>query len=214
MMDDEGRFMGYRGTNTDITQRVKATESQQLLAAVVEYAAESIVVTDTEGIIQYVNPAFEETTGYSKEEVLGANPRILKSGKQPDLFYFDLWKTITEGKVWRGHFINKKKEGALFQEDATISPLRDTRGRIANYVAVKRDVTREMTLQNQLLQSQKMEAIGTLAGGIAHDFNNILFAIIGYTEMAIDEMPPESRGQRDLEQVLAAAKRAAKKAAA
>ena len=209
VLDDEGRFTGYRGTNTDITQRIKAWESQQLSAAVVEHAAESIVVTDTQGTIQYVNPAFEQKTGYSKEEVLGANPRILKSGKQPDLFYDDLWNTISEGKVWRGHFINKKKEGALFEEEATISPLRDTRGQIANYVAVKRDVTREMTLQNQLLQSQKMEAIGTLAGGIAHDFNNILFAIIGYTEMAIDDVPPESRGRRDLEQVLAAAKRAA-----
>ena len=209
MMDDDGRFMGYRGTNTDITQRVKATESQQLLAAVVEHAAESIVVTDTEGIIQYVNPAYEQTTGYSKDEAIDADHRILTSGKLQDSVYADMWKTIGEGKVWRGHIVNKKKGGTLFHEDVTVSPIRNSRGRIVNYVALKRDVTREMTLQNQLLQSQKMEAIGTLAGGIAHDFNNILFAIIGYTEMAIDEMPPESRGHRDLEQVLAAAKRAA-----
>ena len=209
VFDEKGNFAGYRGTNTDITQRVKASESLELLAAVVEHASESIVVTDLTGKIKYVNPAFEHICGYSEQEAIGANPRILKSGKQPDRFYADLWNTISKGEIWRGHFVNKKKDGSFFEEDATISPLKDSSGQIANYVAVKRDVTREVLLQNQLVQAQKMEAIGTLAGGIAHDFNNILFAIIGYTEMAIDDQAPGSRSLRDLEQVLSAAKRAA-----
>lgn len=209
VFEENGTFAGYRGTNTDITQRVQASESLELLAAVVEHAAESIVVTDLTGTIKYVNPAFEHTCGYSEQEAIGANPRILKSGKQPDYFYAELWSTITKGEIWHGHFVNKKKDGSLFEEEATISPLKDASGQIANYVAVKRDVTREVLLQGQLVQAQKMEAIGTLAGGIAHDFNNILFAIIGYTEMAIDDQPPGSSSLRDLEQVLSAAKRAA-----
>lgn len=209
VLDDQGAFQGYRGTNTDITARVRASESQELLAAVVEHAAESIVVTDTSGAIKYVNPAFQQRCGYSREEAIGANPRILKSGRQSDAFYARLWETIKGGEVWSGHFVNRKKDGSLFEEDATISPLRDANGRIANFVAVKRDVTKEMSLQNQLAQSQKMEAIGTLAGGIAHDFNNVLSAIIGYTELAIDDQPEGSRSARNLGQVLAAAKRAA-----
>ena len=209
ILDDYGAFAGYRGTNTDITGRVRASESQELLAAVVEHAAESIVVTDPHGAIKYVNPAFAQTCGYSRDEAIDANPRILKSGKHPDHFYADLWETIRRGDIWRGHFINKKKDGSLFEEEATISPLRDVDGQIANYVAVKRDVTKEVSLQNQLVQSQKMEAIGTLAGGIAHDFNNILYAITGYTEMAMDDLPEESRIRRHLGHVLSAAHRAA-----
>ena len=209
IMNDDGLFTGYRGANTDITERVRASESQELLAAVVEHAAESIVVTDTNGAIKYVNPAFEQTCGYSKDEAIGVNPRILKSGKHSEDFYAGLWETIARGDTWRGHFVNRKKDGSLFEEDATISPLRDATGQIANYVGLKRDVTKEVSLQNQLAQSQKMEAIGTLAGGIAHDFNNILFAIIGYTEMAIEDLPVDSRPRRDMGQVLSAAKRAA-----
>ena len=206
-IDYEGR-RGILVIVNDITDRVRAEESRTLLATVVERAAEAIVVTDTEGNIKYVNPAFERASGYTRDEVIGNNPRILNSGKQDDNFYRELWATITGGRVWRGNFINKKKDGSLFEEEATISPIRDTDGKIVNYVAVKRDVTKEAQLQRQLIQSQKMEAIGTLAGGIAHDFNNIVFAITGYTELALEDLPAGSPARWDLERVLGAGKRA------
>ncbi len=208
ILDSEGNFFGYRGTNTDITDRVRSEESRELLAAVVEHAAEAIVVTDTDGNVKYVNPAFERISGYTNDEVLGENPRVLKSGKHDDKFYQDLWHTIADGRVWRGNLINKKKGGGLFEEEATISPIRNSSGKIVNYVAVKRDVTKEAQLKKQLIQSQKMEAIGTLAGGIAHDFNNIVFAITGYTELALEDLPAESSARWDLERVLSASRRA------
>ena len=98
-----------------------------------------------------------------------------------------MWNTITAGKVWSGRIINKKKDGSLYYEDATISPVRDASGKIINFVAVKRDVTEHLELSSQLFQAQKMEAIGTLAGGVAHDFNNLLTVVMGYSELLLAE---------------------------
>jgi PAS domain S-box-containing protein len=196
------------GMGIDITDRVRAAELRELLATVVEHGADAVIITGPDGNIQYVNPAFERASGYKQDEAVGNNPRMLKSGKQDDAFYRELWATITAGRVWRGNFVNKRKDGSLFEEQATISPIRDTSGRIVNYVAVKRDVTKEAQLRRQLAQSQKMEAIGTLAGGIAHDFNNIIFAMTGYTELAMEDLPKESEARQDLERVLQASRRA------
>lgn len=208
ILDTEGGFTGYRGTNTDVTDRVRAAESRELLAAVVEHGTESIVVTDTKGIIRYVNPAFEKATGYSFNEAVGANPRILKSGKHDVSFYKNMWATISAGKVWSANITNRRKDGSLLDEQVTISPIRNSDGKIVNYVGVKRDVTKEVALQRQLFQSQKMEAIGTLAGGIAHDFNNIIYAITGYTELAMEDLPANAESRHDLDQVLTAVYRA------
>jgi PAS domain S-box-containing protein len=169
----------------DISGRRRSEEAQRRLAIAVEQAAEAIVITDTRGTIQYVNPAFEQIAGYSPDEVIGENPRILQSGEHDQAFYRKLWQTITNGKAWTGQFVNKKKDGTLYREDATISPVRDSSGKIVNYVAVKRDITHEIQLQQQLLQAQKMEAIGTLAGGVAHDFNNLLQIVLGYSEILL-----------------------------
>ena len=147
------------------------------LAMAVEQAAETIVITDTDGTILYVNPAFEKTSGYTRAEALGQNPRLLKSGKHDAEFYRRMWEVLGRGEIWNGHFINRRKDGTLYEEEATISPVRDAAGTIVNYVAVKRDVTREVQLEAQFRQAQKMEAIGQLAGGVAHDFNNILAVI-------------------------------------
>lgn len=172
------------GIIRDVSERRRAARERARLAAAVEQAAESIVITDTEGTVQYVNPAFERLTGYSREEFIGKNQRILKSGKQDPSFYKGLWSEISQGRSWFGRFINKKKDGTLFEEEETISPVFNASGEIINFVVVKRDITHEVELESQLRQSRKMEAIGLLAGGVAHDFNNLLATINGYVALA------------------------------
>ena len=179
----------------DITGRKQAEEVNQWLATAVEQAAETIVITDIEGNILYVNPAFEKSTGYSRSEALGRNPRILKSERQDAAFYQTLWDTLTRGEVWHGHFSNRRKDGTVYEEDATISPIHNPDGQIVSYVAVKRDVTRERQLERQVIEGQKMEAVGQLAGGVAHDYNNILAA--GMMQLGIlladPGLPPDLR---------------------
>jgi len=208
MCDIEGNVRGIVGISRDITERKRREDERARLVMAIEHAAEAVVVTDAEGTIEYVNPAFEQITGYTRGEAVGKNPRILKSGKQDDAFYKDLWHTITRGEVWSGRFTNMKKDGNLYEEEATISPVMDTAGKIVSFVAIKRDISARLVLERRLRLAEKMEAIGTLAGGIAHDFNNVLAAIIGYSEIAASELAPESPVRRDLEQVLCAADRA------
>ena len=167
----------------EITKLRQAEEGRRLLETAIEQAAEYILITDAEGTIQYVNQAFEKITGFKREEAIGQNPRILKSGVQNEAFYRDMWDTIKGGEVWKGHLVNKKKDGNLYTEEATISPVRNPSGQITNFVAVKRDVTQELNLENQLRHAQKMESIGQLTGGVAHDFNNILTTIMGYSSL-------------------------------
>lgn len=192
----------------DMTERKRAEANLAQLARVVEQTAEAVIVTDAEGRIVYVNPAFEHLTGYHRDEVLGENPRVLKSGKHPREYYERLWTTITQGGVWKGALVNRRKDGALYTEDATISPLKDANGQIVNYVAVKRDITKEIELENRLRQAQKMEAIGTLAGGIAHDFNNILSAILGYSFLARQETEGNPALMQYIDEVMRAGERA------
>src|ERR1039457_6359207 len=160
-------------------QREK-TERASLVAAV-EQVAEEILVTNLEGNIEYCNPAFERSTGYSRSEVIGRNPRILKSGKQDAQFYRELWCKIAGGEAWTGRFTNRKKDGTLYHAEGTISPIHDAWGHRTGYVSATRDVTGRLRMEDQLRQAQKMEGIGRLAGGVAHDFNNLLTVIAGYS---------------------------------
>src|SRR3989304_967849 len=143
----------------------KQGECRARLSMAVEQAGESIIVPDTSGAIRYVNPAFERITGYDRTEVVGRNPRFLKSGRHDAAFYRNMWETIGRGEVWRGTFFNRRKDGTLYEEDAVISPVRDPSGQVVNYVGVKRDVTDVRRMEERLRQSQKMEAVGRLAGG-------------------------------------------------
>ncbi len=181
--DPQGRQLGWVGVFRDISERRRDEQERRFLVAAIEQAAESIVITDVDGRIQYVNPGFERVTGYSRAEMIGHKPSLLKSGEQDQAFYAALWKTILSGQTWTGHFKNRRKDGTLYEEDASISPVRDNTGTIVNFVAVKRDVTAEVSLEAQLRQSQKMEAVGALAGGIAHDFNNLLQALLTQAQL-------------------------------
>ena len=207
-LDRAGRLISYDGLVRDVTERKAAEEDRRRLAIAINQAAEIVVVTGADGAIQYVNPAFERVTGFSREEALGQNPRILKSGKQDGAFYEELWNTISNGGVWSGHFVNMKKDGSLYEEDASISPVRDDGGKIVSYVAVQRDVTEQAQLERRLRQAQRLEALGTLAGGIAHDFNNILTAIVGYGQLAAEALHEDTPERADVEQILGAAARA------
>ncbi|VAX23435.1 hypothetical protein MNBD_NITROSPINAE04-2121 [hydrothermal vent metagenome] len=193
---------------TDITERKKAELELNRLFTAVEHAGETILITDTEGTIKYVNPAFERISGYTSEEVIGENPRILASGKHDEAFYKEMWETISSGEVWSGRFINKNKNGELYEEEATISPIKDPSGIITGYVAILRDITHEVMLRKKYRQAQKMEALGTLSGGIAHDFNNILTSIMCNADLAMDYMPESSKGKDEIDKILSATKRA------
>ena len=196
--DQSGKTQYIEGVIVDITGRKDAEAEAIKLAAAVTSAEESIIIADDQGIIQYVNPFCINLTGYSKQEMVGNNMDKLKSGKHDHTFYQNMWAVIRAGGIWRGHIINKKKDGTLFEEDATISPIRDSTGYITNYVAVKRDVTQRMQLQNQVHQSQKMAAIGQLAHRIAHNFTNALTMIMGNTQLIMDR----HNGGRDVDQSL------------
>jgi PAS domain S-box-containing protein len=150
--DDQGKPKAILKVNNDITNLRRAEVKLMRLATAVEQSGDSIVITDTEGNIQYVNPAFEQTTGYSSDEVMGMNPRFLKGGKASREYYQNLWQTIGSGSQWTGHFTNRKKDGTLFEEEATISPVRDSAGNVFSYVAVKRDVTERMRAEQQIRQ--------------------------------------------------------------
>lgn len=209
IFDPDGKPAGLIGIAIDITDRKRAEEAQMLLATAVEQAAEAIVITDAGGTISYVNPAFEKITGYARDEVIGQNARMLRSGKHDAAFYRHLWETIARGEVWTSRIFNKKKNGALYEEEMIISPVFDSAGKIVNYVAVKRDVTQEVALETQLRQAQKMEAIGQLAGGVAHDFNNILTVIQGSASLLLNPQLKPAEKSDCSHQIIRAAERAA-----
>ena len=190
-------------------ERKQAEERLVTLAAAVEQAADDILVTDAAGHITYVNSAFERTTGYSRTEAVGRSPKFLDSGRHDQAFYRTIDTTIASGQTWHGRFCNRTRDGRMILQDASISPILDTAGRVVGQVSARRDVTRQVELEGHVAQADKLEAIGTMAGGIAHDFNNILSAILGYTQMALRKCPEDSAIHRDLQAVLLGSRRAA-----
>ena len=200
----------WRRERRAVASAFDASEARNaLLVTAITQAPVSVVITDAKGTIEYVNPEFERVTGYATQEALGQNPRILKSGRQPESLYREMWETVQRGSAWTGRFVNRRKDGTLFEEDARIAPVLDGAGRTTAYVAVKRDVTTEVALQARLLLAEKLEAIGRLAGGIAHDFNNLLGVIAGYASLAQHGLPDPHPVRARLEQILTATDRAA-----
>jgi two-component system NtrC family sensor kinase len=190
-------------------ERMQGESTLRKLTSAVAQSPVSILICDTSGCIEFVNPKFTQVTGYEKNEVLGLNPRFLKTGHTPPEEYRRLWSTISGGNVWEGEFQNRKKSGELFWEHATISPIRNSEGVITNYLAIKEDITGTKKLEEQLRQAQKMEAIGQLAGGVAHDFNNILQVIMTFATLMKMDNHLQAQDKDHVEQILASAHRAA-----
>jgi len=209
LRDERGKIVGIIGIGRDITDHKQMDEELRKLSLAVEQSPVSIVITDIKGNIEYVNPKFTELTGYTYNEVIGKNPRILKSGEYTPKFYKELWDTITSGKEWRGELHNKKKNGELYWEHASISPIKDKEGVITHYLGVMEDITEIKHLEMQLIQAQKMEAIGTLAGGVAHDFNNLLTVVIGYSDFMLSKLDKQNEMYGLIDQIRKAGRRAA-----
>ena len=185
----------------DVSGLKHTIEEQARLVTAVEHAAESIIVTDSQGIIEYVNPAFEKITGYSRNEVIGRHIELLDSGQQSKTFFSSILDTLQRGKVWQGRTINKRSDHSLYETEATVSPIKNNAGEITNYVSLQRDVSHEVRLEMQLRQAQKMEAIGTLAGGIAHDFNNLLMGIQGNISLSLLDVSTDSPLAKNLKKI-------------
>jgi PAS domain S-box-containing protein len=207
--DEAGRVIRYVGVAVDISARKRAEAERIRLVTAIEQSAEAVVITNPSGEIEYVNPAFTRITGYSREEALGQNPRILKSERQDPAFYHQLWETILTGNPWSGELINQRKDKSLYTEQMSIAPVKGAQGEITHFIATKQDVTERRTMEAQLQQAAKMEAVGRLAGGVAHDFNNLLTVINGYSEILLGRLADDEKASPFLQEIFSAGERAA-----
>lgn len=190
----------------DVTERRRVEEERARLALALEQATDAVVITDPDARISYVNMAFEKFWERRKSDILG-QPLAVLGGDDPEMF-FDMQKTVMMGQPWRGRLRHRCRDGGIVICDTTGNPMRDEKGDMLAYVFVQRDITREVELQEQYHQAQKMESVGRLAGGIAHDFNNILTAILGFGAMILEEMSSDNQLRHAIEQIVTAAERA------
>jgi PAS domain S-box-containing protein len=175
--------------------RQRESEQQQLRLqhSALEAAANAIVITNRDGTIEWVNAAFTAFTGYSRAEAIGCNPRVLKSGLHEPAFYRRMWQTVLAGDVWQGTLTNKRKDGSLYDEEMTITPVRSEAGKISHFVAIKQDISERKKLEQQFLRAQRMQSIGLLAGGVAHDLNNVLAPVLMALPLLRNQLEPDQR---------------------
>lgn len=196
---EDGSTLWY-GIITDITDRKHAEDELQNLRTAVDQSANTVVITDPSGRIEYANPAFEKSTGYTMEEVIGHNPRVLKSGEQDAVFYHRLWASISSGEIWRGQFHNRRKDGTLYWESATISPVLNALGEVMHYIAIKEDITERKALEANLLEALERakaanQAKSDFLAVMSHELRTPLNGVLGFAELLSDT--PLNEEQQD-----------------
>ena len=208
LVREDGTSRGCVGVAIDITERRQAEENLRKLSLAVEQSPAATLITDPAGIIEYANPRFYETTGFTASEIIGRTPAFLKS-EDADSEQFDrMWETLRAGREWRGELRNRRKNGEIYWSSTAICPITNASGEVTHFLSVAEDTTEKRRMDEQLRHAQKLEAVGTLAGGVAHDFNNILTGILGHCQIAIEKLAPESDVQFNLDQIMVASDRA------
>ncbi len=200
----EGCSPAIQGMVRDISKRKAAEAERTLLATAVRQSSDGIVIMDATGNILYANPSFEHMSGFGQSELIGRSFHMVQGDAQSESRFEEAWAALERGEAWKGRVLHKGKGGKHFLVQATFYPIRDRGGAVTHLVAVEQDVTREVQLEQALLQAQKVEVIGTLASGMAHDFNNMLSIAIGQAELMADALPPEDASLRNLDLVLQA----------
>ena len=190
-------------------QHQESEDTLRKLWRSVEQSADMVIIMDRSGVMEYVNPAFEALTGYSRQEMMGQTLAILKSEQQADGLYEQMWDTVRSGNAFRGTVTNRKKNGETLILEKALTPLRDGRGEITHFISTGRDITGRCKLESDLQQAQKMDAIGRLAGGVAHDFNNLLLVISAYAELMLDSLAENHPLRRNVSEIMTASRRAA-----
>ncbi len=199
LWDDSGRAYRMAGSIVDITEGRNAQEQARKLSRATENSPASVVITAKDGTIEYVNPTFCKVTGYTLEEAIGNNPRVLKSGNLPESFYKNLWDTILSDKTWRGDFINKKKTGEEYWESASISPIKNNEAEITHFVAVKQDITERKQMEEELIRARRAadeanKAKGDFLANMSHEIRTPMNAVIGMAHLALKtDLSPKQR---------------------
>ncbi|MBP7829960.1 MAG: PAS domain S-box protein [Kiritimatiellae bacterium] len=191
----------------EMADRKHAEQERVRLSAAVAQLADGVVITDTQGVVCYVNPALEKMTGYTSAELLGQSARFF--GRPEDTRQVrEVLEALLHGENWRGRMRTRRKDGSVREEDVLISPVKDGTGRAVHYLAIRRDVTDSVALENQLMETQKIETVGEIAGGIAHDFNNMLTVILSSAQFLADAVAQDAKLSKDAGEILRTAKRA------